>query len=97
MLFIQFILDEDYGLCIISIMHQQLWGYKVEQKLHLRVLEQKVLNTTGTSIYILLPPFFLSVWAWLITESIEKNILVYEVKFFRGVTEMRYWGEQVST
>ena len=28
-------------------MHQQLWGYKVEEKLHLGVREQKRLNTTG--------------------------------------------------
>jgi hypothetical protein len=26
-------------------MHQQLWGYKVEEKLHLGVREQKMLNT----------------------------------------------------
>jgi hypothetical protein len=28
-------------------MHQQLWGYKVEEKLYLGVREQKRLNTTG--------------------------------------------------
>jgi hypothetical protein len=28
-------------------MYQQLWGYKVEDKLYLRVREQKGLNTTG--------------------------------------------------
>jgi hypothetical protein len=28
-------------------MHQQLWGYKVEDKLYLGVGEQKRLNTTG--------------------------------------------------
>jgi hypothetical protein len=28
-------------------MYQQLWGYKVEQKLYLGVREQKRLNTTG--------------------------------------------------
>jgi hypothetical protein len=28
-------------------MHQQLWGYKVEEKLYLGVHEQKGLNTTG--------------------------------------------------
>ena len=27
-------------------MHQQLWGYKVEEKLYLGVHEQKRLNTT---------------------------------------------------
>jgi hypothetical protein len=27
-------------------MYQQLWGYKVEEKLHLGVREQKRLNTT---------------------------------------------------
>jgi hypothetical protein len=29
-------------------MHQQLWGYKVEEKLFLGVREQKRLNTTDT-------------------------------------------------
>jgi hypothetical protein len=28
-------------------MHQQLWGYKVEEKLHVGVREQKRLNTTA--------------------------------------------------
>jgi hypothetical protein len=28
-------------------MYQQLWGYKVEDKLYLGVREQKGLNTTG--------------------------------------------------
>jgi hypothetical protein len=28
-------------------MHQQLWGYRVEEKLYLGVREQKRLNTTG--------------------------------------------------
>jgi hypothetical protein len=30
------------------ILHQQLWGYKVEEKLYLGVREQNKLNTTGT-------------------------------------------------
>jgi hypothetical protein len=37
----------DYRLCITLITHQQLWGYKVEEKLHLGVREQKSLNATG--------------------------------------------------
>jgi hypothetical protein len=28
-------------------MHQQLWGYRVEDKLYMGVREQKRLNTTG--------------------------------------------------
>jgi hypothetical protein len=28
-------------------MHQELWGYKVEEKLHVGVREQERLNTTG--------------------------------------------------
>jgi hypothetical protein len=28
-------------------MHQQLWGYKVEDKLYVEVREQKSLNTNG--------------------------------------------------
>jgi hypothetical protein len=30
-------------------MYQQLWGYKVEDKLYLGVREQKSLNATGLS------------------------------------------------
>jgi hypothetical protein len=41
-----FILDVDYTICITCIMYQQLWGYKVEEKLYLGVREQKRLNTT---------------------------------------------------
>jgi hypothetical protein len=37
----------DYRLCITWVIHQQLWGYKVEEKLCLGVREQKRLNTTG--------------------------------------------------
>ena len=36
-------------------MHQQLWGYKLEEKLYLGVREQKRLNTTGL-VYGPLPP-----------------------------------------
>jgi hypothetical protein len=45
-----FNLDVDYRLCITWIIHQQLWGYKVEKKLHLGVREQTGLNTTGLYI-----------------------------------------------
>jgi hypothetical protein len=38
---LSFILDVDYRLCITWIIHQQLWGYKVEEKLRLVVHEQK--------------------------------------------------------
>jgi hypothetical protein len=41
------ILDADYRLLITWIIHQQLWGYTVEEKLHLGVREQKRLNTSG--------------------------------------------------
>jgi hypothetical protein len=34
-------------------MYQQLWGYKVEEKLYLGVREQKSLNTTGLVIIVL--------------------------------------------
>jgi hypothetical protein len=39
----------DYTICtsITCIMYQQLWGYKVEEKLYLGVREQKTLNTTA--------------------------------------------------
>jgi hypothetical protein len=38
-------------------MHQQLWGYKVEEKLYLGVREQKRLNTTGLGYQSLGIPF----------------------------------------
>jgi hypothetical protein len=37
----------DYTICITCIIYQQLWGYKVEEKLYLGVREQKRLNATG--------------------------------------------------
>jgi hypothetical protein len=37
----------DDTICITCIMYQQLWGYKVEEKLYLGVREQKRLNTTA--------------------------------------------------
>jgi hypothetical protein len=40
-------MDVDYRLCTVLIIHQQLLGYKVEEKLYLGVRGQKRLNTTG--------------------------------------------------
>jgi hypothetical protein len=40
-------LDVDYKQCITWITHQQLWGYKVEDKWYMGVSEQKRLNTTA--------------------------------------------------
>jgi hypothetical protein len=37
----------DYTICITCNNNQQLWRYKVEEKLYLGVREQKRLNTTG--------------------------------------------------
>jgi hypothetical protein len=37
-------------------MHQQLWGYKVEEKLYVGVREQKRWNTTGINNYHTTPP-----------------------------------------
>jgi hypothetical protein len=41
----------DYTICITCVMYQQLWGYKVEEKLYLGVHEQKRLNTTELTAY----------------------------------------------
>jgi hypothetical protein len=46
----------DYTICITCIMYQQLWGYKVEEKLYLGVREQKRLNTTGLEDYMMSRP-----------------------------------------
>ena len=35
-------------------MHQQLWGYKVEEKIYLGVRERKRLNITGLEYQLLL-------------------------------------------
>jgi hypothetical protein len=45
------ILDADCSLCITLIIEQQFWGYKVEEKLHLGVCEQKRLNTTASTCH----------------------------------------------
>jgi hypothetical protein len=34
-------------------MHQQLWGYKVEEKLYVGVREQKRLNTAGINYFVM--------------------------------------------
>jgi hypothetical protein len=39
--FVKFASDVDYRLYIILIMHHELWGYKVEEKLRLGVLNKK--------------------------------------------------------
>jgi hypothetical protein len=40
----------DYTICITCIVYQQLWGYKIEDKLYLGLSEQKRLNTTGLDL-----------------------------------------------
>jgi hypothetical protein len=40
-------LDVDYRLCITWIVHQQLWGYKVEEKVYPGVRERWRLNIIG--------------------------------------------------
>jgi hypothetical protein len=40
-------------------MYQQLWGYKVEEKLYLGVREQKRLNTTALNDNLEVPVYFL--------------------------------------
>jgi hypothetical protein len=66
-------------------MYQQLWGYKVEEKLYLGVREQKRLNTTGLEQSVchqfhthwLTSPSILSPW--------------YRVLPVVGCTTIRYW------
>jgi hypothetical protein len=36
-------------LCVTWIIHQQLWGYKVEEELHLGVREQKKMGEGNTT------------------------------------------------
>jgi hypothetical protein len=50
----------DYTICITCIMYQQLWGYKVEEKLYLGVREQKRLNTTGLDVLHVILSLWLS-------------------------------------
>ena len=40
-------LDVDYRLRITRIVHQQLWGYTVEEKIYLEVRKRKKLNMIG--------------------------------------------------
>jgi hypothetical protein len=59
-----------YLLYITLIIHQQLWGYKVEEKLYLGVREEKRLNTTvlenkvlgGKLIIFIFSKFRAAVW-----------------------------------
>jgi hypothetical protein len=46
-----FILDVGYGLYVTWIVHQHLWGYKVEEKLRMGVREQKRLNAIGLCLH----------------------------------------------
>jgi hypothetical protein len=39
-------------------MHQQLWGYKVEEKLYVGLREQKMLNTAGLYNALMCPVRF---------------------------------------
>jgi hypothetical protein len=41
MQFILFILDLVYRLCITLIIHEEIWEYNGEEKLHVGVREQK--------------------------------------------------------
>jgi hypothetical protein len=50
-------------LCITWIMHHQLWGYKVEDKLHLGVREQKRLNTTDIDYLVILASLLVKVFS----------------------------------
>jgi hypothetical protein len=56
-------------------MHQQLWGYKVEEKLNLGVREQKGLNTTGIK-YRHLCCFF---GMWMIAVAAGLNWIIVEL------------------
>jgi hypothetical protein len=68
----QFILHADYRLCITWIIHQQLWGYKVEEKLHLGVREQNRLNfllVVKRTRKKRVPGTFLLSYGWVINKS----------------------------
>jgi hypothetical protein len=47
-----FILDVDYRVCIIWIIHKQRCGFKVEEKLHLGVREQKLVYTVSSQMAV---------------------------------------------
>jgi hypothetical protein len=75
--------DVDYtiDLCITCIMYQQLWGYKVEEKLYLGVREQRRLNTTGLA-YVVTLLLLLSLewterrWSWRCGRNVDvKHVL----------------------
>jgi hypothetical protein len=65
-------------------MYQQLWGYKVEEKLYLGVREQKRLNTTGVDYnigYSISSPgqptvVISSIWWWVQQLFIVKSDLL---------------------
>jgi hypothetical protein len=56
-------------------MHQQLWGYKDEEKLYLGVREQKRLNTT--TVYYPLE-------GYVITLSMTRQHCIFHIIMFLG-------------
>jgi hypothetical protein len=65
-------------------MYQQLWGYKVKEKLYLGVREQKRLNTTGldTSLVYLKMPFRLQIFYevdWDLKNITKRRLRVYDM------------------
>jgi hypothetical protein len=82
-------------LCITWIIHQQLWGYRVEEKLYLGVREQKRLNTTGLKHF----RGYVILWVTNITEENSRlfneiscmGSLVSIVCWKRGLTFVEWW------
>jgi hypothetical protein len=58
-----------YSVCIIWIIHWQLWGYKIEEKLYLGVCEQKRLNTTALDPLSCICTNYLNKWRSLLWYS----------------------------
>jgi positive regulator of sigma E activity len=53
-------------------MHQQLWGYKIEEKLYVGVREQKLLNTTGL-VYS-----WSLIWSYILQKIVHQNLFLEE-------------------
>jgi hypothetical protein len=74
-------IDVDYWLCIIWIIRQQLWGYKVEEKLHLGYAIKKgsipLSHSLGTRDYFLRDKVA-GVWSWPLTSAAVKETWIYE-------------------
>jgi hypothetical protein len=73
-------------------MHQQVWGYKVEEKLYVGVREHKTLNTTGDN-YVMARGFVSLLHAG---SAVDTDVQLILVRFCVPADQRNYWGLSAS-